>query len=290
MEILQYLLTGATLGLVAGISPGPILALVIRESLQNGRKAGMKVATVPLFSDLPIVLLTILILTRLTEYNTILGIISFLGAGFILLLAYESIMVKPIQADIKAPKFTTFWKGVFANLLSPHPYLYWLLVTGYWLLVTGYWLLVTGYWLLERQTLKLVKLFFPFDPKECIYTNKTNYIMLHKDSKVWKEAMLLAAQIYEFVKKLPDSERYGLISQMQRAAVSVPSNIAEGAGRGSKKEYIRFLRISLSSLNEIETQYYLCLLVTKVEEEFKIEKKMDYLGRLLSNTIESLSK
>jgi len=64
--------------------------------------------------------------------------------------------------------------------------------------------------------------------------------MLHKDSKVWKEAMLLAAQIYEFVKKLPDSERYGLISQMQRAAVSVPSNIAEGAGRGSKKEYIRF--------------------------------------------------
>jgi threonine/homoserine/homoserine lactone efflux protein len=128
METLQYILTGATLGLVAGISPGPILALVIRESLQNGRKAGMKVATVPLFSDLPIVLLTILILTRLTEYNTILGIISFLGAGFILLLAYESIMVKPIQGELKPPKFTTFWKGVFANLLSPHPYLFWLLV------------------------------------------------------------------------------------------------------------------------------------------------------------------
>ncbi len=128
MNLLQYILSGATLGLVAGISPGPILALVIRESLQNGRKAGMKVATVPLFSDLPVVFLTILILTRLTEYNTILGIISFLGAGFILLLAYESIMVKPIQGEIKAPKFTTFWKGVFANLLSPHPYLFWLLV------------------------------------------------------------------------------------------------------------------------------------------------------------------
>ena len=128
METLQYILTGATLGLVAGISPGPILALVIRESLQNGRKAGMKVATVPLFSDLPIVFLTIVILTRLTEYNTILGIISFLGAGFILMLAWESIMVKPIQSEIKAPKFTTFWKGVFANLLSPPPYLFWLLV------------------------------------------------------------------------------------------------------------------------------------------------------------------
>jgi threonine/homoserine/homoserine lactone efflux protein len=128
MEILQYLLTGATLGLVAGISPGPILALVIRESLQNGRKAGMKVATVPLFSDLPIVLLTLVILTRVAKYDTILGIISFLGAGFILLLAYESISVKPIQSELKTPKFTTFWKGVFANLLSPHPYLFWLLV------------------------------------------------------------------------------------------------------------------------------------------------------------------
>lgn len=128
MDILQYILTGATLGLVAGISPGPILALVIRESLQNGRKAGMKVATVPIFSDIPIVLLSLFILTRISDYNNILGIISFLGAGFILLLAYESISVKPIQGEIEAPKFTTFWKGVFANLLSPHPYLFWLLV------------------------------------------------------------------------------------------------------------------------------------------------------------------
>jgi len=116
------------LGLVAGISPGPILALVIRESLQNGRKAGMKVATVPLFSDLPIVLLTLFILTRVSEYDTILGIISLAGACFILLLAYESLRIKAVQPEIKPPKFTTFWKGVFANLLSPHPYLFWLLV------------------------------------------------------------------------------------------------------------------------------------------------------------------
>jgi threonine/homoserine/homoserine lactone efflux protein len=128
MNLYQYILTGATLGLVAGISPGPILALVIRESLQNGRKAGMKVATVPLFSDLPIVLLTLFILTRVSEYDTILGIISFLGAGFILMLAWESIMVKPVKGDIQTPGFTTFWKGVIANFLSPHPYLFWLLV------------------------------------------------------------------------------------------------------------------------------------------------------------------
>jgi len=128
MEILQYILTGATLGLVAGISPGPILALVIRESLQNGRKAGMKVATVPFFSDLPVILLTLFILTRISDYNNILGIISFLGAGFIVLLAWESIMVKPIHEDVKSPKVATFWKAIFVNLLSPHPYLFWLLV------------------------------------------------------------------------------------------------------------------------------------------------------------------
>jgi len=128
MQILQQFLTGALLGLVAGISPGPILALVIRESLQHGRKAGMKVATVPLFSDLPIVILTLFILTKVSEFDTLLGVISFLGAGFILLLAYESIKVEAVQPDMKQPAFTTFWKGVFANLLSPHPYLFWLLV------------------------------------------------------------------------------------------------------------------------------------------------------------------
>lgn len=128
MDSWQYLLTGATLGLVAGISPGPILALVIRESLQNGKKAGMKVATVPLFSDLPIVLLSLFILTRVADYDRVLAIISFLGAGFLLLLSYESLRVQALQGEIKAPKITTFWKGVFANLLSPHPYLFWLLV------------------------------------------------------------------------------------------------------------------------------------------------------------------
>lgn len=128
METWQYLMTGATLGLAAGISPGPILALVIRESLQNGRKAGIKVATVPLFSDLPIVLLTLFILNHFADYQMILGIISFLGAAFILLLAWESLLVKPIQGDITPPRFTTFWKGVVANFFSPHPYLFWLLV------------------------------------------------------------------------------------------------------------------------------------------------------------------
>jgi threonine/homoserine/homoserine lactone efflux protein len=128
MQSLEYILSGAALGLVAGISPGPILALVISESIKYGRREGMKVAFVPLVSDLPIVLFTLLILSKIAEYDTILGVISILGAGFLCLLAYESLRTKALRHDMNPDRFNGFWKGVLANFLSPHPYLFWLLV------------------------------------------------------------------------------------------------------------------------------------------------------------------
>ena len=77
---------------------------------------------------------------------------------------------------------------------------------------------------------------------------------MHKDLDIWKLGIELVEKIYKVTKKFPESERFGLISQMQRAAISYPSNIAEGAARNSIKEYIRFLYISLGSLAELETQ------------------------------------
>jgi len=77
---------------------------------------------------------------------------------------------------------------------------------------------------------------------------------MHKDLDIWKLGIELVEQIYKITNSFPESERFGLISQMQRAAVSYPSNIAEGAARNSIKEYIRFLYISLGSLAELETQ------------------------------------
>ena len=76
----------------------------------------------------------------------------------------------------------------------------------------------------------------------------------HKDLDVWKKAMDLVENIYNITSKFPVEEKYGLVSQIRRAAVSIPSNIAEGAGRNSNKEFIQYLYVSMGSLSEVETQ------------------------------------
>jgi four helix bundle protein len=78
--------------------------------------------------------------------------------------------------------------------------------------------------------------------------------------KIWSKGIEIAVEVYEMVKNLPDNERYGLVSQMTRAAVSVPSNIAEGSSRSSEKDYSHFLEIALGSAYELETQ----LIITKL--------------------------
>jgi len=82
-----------------------------------------------------------------------------------------------------------------------------------------------------------------------------------EDLRVWQAGMNLATTIYELTALLPASEKFGLTSQLRRAAVSVPSNIAEGWGRGSRNDYLRFLRIARGSLYEVKTQL---LIATRV--------------------------
>jgi len=76
----------------------------------------------------------------------------------------------------------------------------------------------------------------------------------YKDLKVWQRAYQLCLEIYKITKGFPDEEKYGLTSQLRRAAVSVPSNISEGYGRKTTPEYIQFLYIAYGSICEIETQ------------------------------------
>jgi four helix bundle protein len=75
-----------------------------------------------------------------------------------------------------------------------------------------------------------------------------------KQLEVWQKSIDLTIMVYGLTRQLPDSERFGLITQMNRSAVSVPSNIAEGSSRSSEKDYRRFLEIALGSIFELETQ------------------------------------
>jgi four helix bundle protein len=81
-----------------------------------------------------------------------------------------------------------------------------------------------------------------------------NAMKTHKDLEVWKNSMTLVQEVYKFTTDYPQNEIYGLTNQMRRAAVSIPSNIAEGAARTSSKEFTRFLSVSQGSLAELETQ------------------------------------
>ena len=80
----------------------------------------------------------------------------------------------------------------------------------------------------------------------------------HRDLNVWKKAITLVKDVYVQTKSFPSEELYGLTSQMRRAAVSIPSNIAEGFARNSDKELLRFLSIALGSASELETQIIIC--------------------------------
>ena len=91
-------------------------------------------------------------------------------------------------------------------------------------------------------------------------------IKTHRDLDVWKKSRELVKHIYKLTNIFPKSERYGLISQFQRAAISVPSNIAEGNAR-STKEYMYFITISIGSLAELETQIFLSIDLQFVRED-----------------------
>ncbi len=110
----------------------------------------------------------------------------------------------------------------------------------------------------------------------------------YKDLEVWKESMNLVVNIYELTKAFPSEEKYGLTSQIRRAAVSIPSNIAEGSGRKGTKELIQFLHISLGSLAELETQVEIAFRLDYISEKDQIQNKVIFIRSMLSNLIKSL--
>lgn len=114
----------------------------------------------------------------------------------------------------------------------------------------------------------------------------------YKNLEVWKLAVQVAKDIYILVTKLPKEERFGLSDQMRRAAVSVVSNIAEGHGRNSIKEFIHFLSIARGSTSELETQVILCIELNLVNNEdvYHLFDSIDKVGRMITSLISSLEK
>ncbi|MBL8311627.1 MAG: four helix bundle protein [Burkholderiales bacterium] len=103
----------------------------------------------------------------------------------------------------------------------------------------------------------------------------------HRDFPVWKAAMDLAESVYDLSAAFPGDERYGLTSQIRRAAVSVPSNIAEGAGRSSTGELAHFLGIALGSLAELETQIELAVRLTMADDCNEVNEQIENVRKQL---------
>ena len=109
----------------------------------------------------------------------------------------------------------------------------------------------------------------------------------HHELRAWQEAMALAKAVYGLTAGFPREEAYGLSSQMRRAAVSVPSNIAEGAARASRKEFLHFLTIARGSLSELDTQLILARQIGLPGEFGTLDKSLDSTFKLLGGLINS---
>ncbi|NTV13655.1 MAG: LysE family transporter [Desulfobulbaceae bacterium] len=121
-----YLLSGTLLGLASGLAPGPLLTLVVSETLQHGSRAGVRVALSPLISDLPVVAITLLTVQQCSRFTPVLAGISTLGGLLVLSIGYRTFRTQaaPLPTTAPAPS-RALAKGVALNLLSPHPWLFW---------------------------------------------------------------------------------------------------------------------------------------------------------------------
>ncbi len=126
--MIEFLSAGTLLGLAAGFAPGPLLVLVISETLRHNIKAGIKVSIAPLITDVPIILISLLILNRLADFKPILGCISIFGGLFILYLGYEGLKTRGVELNLFSVSSSSFRKGVITNALNPHPYIFYMTV------------------------------------------------------------------------------------------------------------------------------------------------------------------
>lgn len=112
----------------------------------------------------------------------------------------------------------------------------------------------------------------------------------YKDLDVWKKSIDYVTEIYKITNSFPESEKFGLVNQMKRAAVSIPSNIAEGGSRQHTKEFIQYLYIAIGSLNELYTQLVIAFNLKYIDEiiHSSLIEVSDEIGKMISGLIKYL--
>jgi len=117
-------------------------------------------------------------------------------------------------------------------------------------------------------------------------------ILSYRDLEVWQKSRKLVSRVYKLTATFPKEELFGLTSQLRRAAVSVPSNIAEGKSRRATKDYMRFLDIAYGSVAEVETQLFIAcdLGYTTAKKIAKLLEDYSEVGRMLNGLLNSLEK
>ncbi len=154
-EIVSATLTGVTLGLAAGMAPGPLMTLAITQTVRHGFREGLLVAAAPLITDIPIVLLLFFVLRELP--GQLLGVLAIIGAFYALFLAYETVKAEALGQVASTSASASLRRGALANFLSPHPYLFWITVgvpyvlaahersaLAPWGFIIGFYLLLVG--------------------------------------------------------------------------------------------------------------------------------------------------
>ncbi|MCE5251577.1 four helix bundle protein [bacterium] len=114
----------------------------------------------------------------------------------------------------------------------------------------------------------------------------------YRDLVVWQKSMALVTEIYLLTKDFPKEELYGITSQIRRSAVSIPSNIAEGYGRNSTQDYIRFLQIACGSLYEMQTQLEIAVNLGYLDKDrsLTVLQNINEIERMLNTLLKKLSK
>ena len=124
------IISGTILGLSAGLSPGPMLTLVITQTLQHGIREGIKVACAPLLTDAPIIIVCLVILSAFADINLVLGVLALIGGVYLFYLGISSFKFTGNDLEVSEVNPQSLKKGVMINFLNPSPYLFWTSIGG----------------------------------------------------------------------------------------------------------------------------------------------------------------